>query len=459
MAVRDSALISCRECGLVCAIPHLEHGQGAACPRCGHTLLTHVKNTHTNVLAYGLSCGIMLALSCFFPFMSIRVQGLSNDIVLLNALSVFHYFDNDVLAAMLIFTVVVLPVLTITAMMYLFFKASRVFSSSLPDGSVTRSNANRWTQFLCRFILRVEPWLLVDIFFVGVLVSIVKIAAMTDVSLGPAFWTFFLYAHLVLKCSRVADKQWLWDRLFPTQSYAHVHAGDTHLSQTHLVCRLCSQINPTHASSQHDPKTCQRCGSGLQAFNPSNILTTSAALVTTAIILYIPANLYPMMYTTSFGSSAASTIMDGVILIWQLGSYPIALIILTASIIVPITKMLILVHLLIKAKSSRKQSARDALIRLKQYRFIEIIGRWSMIDIFVVAILTALVQFHQLMSITPGPAVFYFALVVVFTLLATHTFDPRVLWQTEAVSADDNCAVSPAPASGQQTPIKQEKHG
>ncbi|WP_407333388.1 PqiA/YebS family transporter subunit [Enterovibrio sp. 27052020O] len=451
MTVHDSGLISCRECGLVCAIPNLEYGQGAACPRCNHTLLTSVKNSHTKVLAYGLSCGIMLVLSCIFPFMSIRVQGLSNDIVLLNALSVFHYFDNDVLAAMLIFTVVLLPVLTVAALMYLFFKASR--------SEHCERNANRWTQFLCRFVLRIEPWLLVDIFFVGVLVSIVKIAAMAEMSLGPAFWTFFLYAHLVLKCSRVADKQWLWDRLFPTQSYAHVHAGDTHLSQTHLVCRLCSQINPTHASNQHDPTKCQRCGSGLQVFNPSTILNRSTALLITAIILYIPANLYPMMYTTSFGASDASTIMDGVILIWQLGSYPIALIILTASIIVPITKMLILVHLLIKAKSSRKQGSRDALMRLKQYRFIEIIGRWSMIDIFVVAILTALVQFHQLMSITPGPAVFYFALVVVFTLLATHAFDPRILWQTDGVLADENFAASPPPVSSQQTPIKQEKHG
>ena len=138
-----------------------------------------------------------------------------------------------------------------------------------------------------------------------------------------------------------------------------------------------------------------------------------------------------VMFTTSFADTIGSTIADGVILLWHMGSYPVALVIFTASIILPVSKMLILLYLLWSRRNLPRESARGALEKLKLYRFIEVIGRWSMIDVFVVAILSALVQFGNLMAITPGPAVFYFCSVVILTIIATRLFDPRVLWQID----------------------------
>ncbi len=153
-----------------------------------------------------------------------------------------------------------------------------------------------------------------------------------------------------------------------------------------------------------------------------------------------------MMYTSSLGTTETSTIMDGVILLWNMGSYPIAMIIFIASVFVPLTKMLILGWLFFSAGKQEKDNEVDPGTKLKYYRVTEIIGRWSMIDVFVVAILTALVQLKGLMSISPGPAALYFALVVVLTICAALAFDPRVFWGPLA-SAEE----SPEPESNSRT--------
>lgn len=417
-------LAPCLECGLVSAIPAISGEQNACCPRCGHTLFRQVIDSHQKVLAIGTTCLVLLAISLVFPFMTISVQGLSHHIVLLNALSVFHYFDNNALAVLLVLTVILLPAFYVLALMVLFVLAAKKQEGDYPGDSW-------WVKQLLRFVFRIEHWLLVDIFLVGVLVSIVKIAAMTDVVMGESFWAFMLFTLMLVKISRATDRHWLYHRLFRPMQTGKVKAGDTHLSQNHTACRLCHCINIPDENGDM-PDACQRCHSALQPYNPEKSLTISAALAITALVLYAPANLYAMMYTISFGSSEASTIMDGVILLWQLGSYPIALVILTASVIVPLTKMLILFHLLMTAKTTHHPE--DSLAKLKLYRFIEFIGRWSMIDVFVVALLAALVQFNNLMSISPGPAVAYFALVVIFTLIATMIYDPRALWTQEAIS-------------------------
>ena len=151
-----------------------------------------------------------------------------------------------------------------------------------------------------------------------------------------------------------------------------------------------------------------------------------------ASILYIPANLYPMMYTTSVGQTESSTILSGVALLWHLKSYPVAMVIFFASIIIPLSKIIILIYLY---RHTRKDSQSDITAARKNitlYRITEFIGRWSMIDIFVVALLAALVQLHQLMSIEPGPAALSFAAVVILTMLSALTFDSRCLWQQDS---------------------------
>ena len=144
-----------------------------------------------------------------------------------------------------------------------------------------------------------------------------------------------------------------------------------------------------------------------------------------AAILFVPANLLPIMTTTSLLGTQQDTIMSGVVFLWQSGSWPLAAVVFFASVMVPLLKIIALVYL---AASAQRRSRRQPLQRTRLYRLVEFVGRWSMLDIYVVAILAALVQIQSLASINPGPGAVAFAAVVVLTMLSALSFDPRLIW-------------------------------
>ncbi len=244
--------------------------------------------------------------------------------------------------------------------------------------------------------------------------------------MGSSFWAFCVYTVLVVKCISMVDKSWLWGHFIPSIELPNVKEGDTHHDNNHIGCHTCHQLNPIE-DTKH--QKCLRCHSPVHKYNPANNLQKAWALLFASIIFYIPANLYPMMYTVSLGHSEGSTIMEGVVLLWQLGSYPIAAVIFFASVFIPMAKMLALAWLYYNAQKAQYLPPEESISRLKVYRMTEFIGRWSMIDIFVVAILVALVQLQNLMAIYPGPAALSFAAVVIFTMLSAMIFDSRLLWQ------------------------------
>jgi len=189
-----------------------------------------------------------------------------------------------------------------------------------------------------------------------------------------------------------------------------------------LVCHACGLLSRP-APDSHDAR-CPRCGAHLHFRKPDSITRTWALLIT-AMILYIPANLLPMMNTSSLFGSQSDTIMSGVVYFWTSGSWYLALIIFFASIMVPMLKMIALVLLLVTAQShSRWQQDQ----RARLYRLVEFVGRWSMLDIYVVAVIVALVQLQGLATIQPGPGAIAFGAVVVLTMFAAMAFDPRLIW-------------------------------
>ncbi len=189
-----------------------------------------------------------------------------------------------------------------------------------------------------------------------------------------------------------------------------------------LVCHACGLLSRP-APRSHEAR-CPRCGAHLHFRKPDSI-TRSWALLITAVILYIPANLLPMMHTSSLFGSQSDTIMSGVVYFWTSGSWYLALIIFFASIMVPLLKMIALALLLVTAQlhSHWQQDQRARL-----YRLVEFVGRWSMLDIYVVAVIVALVQLQGLATIQPGPGAVAFGAVVVLTMFAAMAFDPRLIW-------------------------------
>jgi paraquat-inducible protein A len=184
------------------------------------------------------------------------------------------------------------------------------------------------------------------------------------------------------------------------------------------VCGLLVQARPGHHLH------CPRCNSALH-FRKPNSLARTWALLLTAMLMYIPAMALPVMQTSAFGSIQGDTIMSGVIYFLKGGDWPLALVIFVASVMVPILKMLALIYLLI---SVQRQSRLRHRQRTVLYRITEIMGRWSMVDVFVIAIMAALVQMGNLAQITPGLGAVAFASVVILTMFSALSFDPRLIW-------------------------------
>jgi len=174
---------------------------------------------------------------------------------------------------------------------------------------------------------------------------------------------------------------------------------------------------------------CRRCGAALHIRKPESVSRTWALLIT-AIILYFPANLLPIMTVTSFGGGEPDTIMSGVILLIKLKSYLVAAVVFIASVLVPLLKMLAILLLLLRAQGYLGLDKRQST---KLYRVVELVGRWSMLDLFVIALLVTLVNFGAVAKIVSGPAATAFGAVVVLTMLAAESFDARLIWDNEDI--------------------------
>jgi paraquat-inducible protein A len=201
-------------------------------------------------------------------------------------------------------------------------------------------------------------------------------------------------------------------------------AASRNLAACHLCCKLAA------ADLHH----CPRCGSKLH-LRKSDSIQRTVALLLTSCILYIPANLYPIMITEQLGNAEGSTILGGVILLIHHGAIPVALVIFLFSVMVPMGKLMAMFYLVWTVKRHSPVSARQ---RTTMYQITEFVGKWSMVDVFVVAILVALVHLGGILSIQPGIAALCFAGVVIVTMLAAESFDPRLIWDEMEAKKRDN---------------------
>jgi paraquat-inducible protein A len=191
-----------------------------------------------------------------------------------------------------------------------------------------------------------------------------------------------------------------------------------------LVCEDCALLSRRPA--RPGQARCPRCGAPVHPRRPDSLARTWA-LLSAAIVLYFPANLLPIMETSSLFGSQSDTILSGIAFLWDSGSWSIAVVVFVASVLVPIAKMLALALLALSVQARWRWRPRE---RTRLYRMIELVGRWSMLDIYVVTVLVALVQVSALASIHAGPGTIAFGAVVVLTMFASMAFDPRLIWDT-----------------------------
>jgi paraquat-inducible protein A len=187
-------------------------------------------------------------------------------------------------------------------------------------------------------------------------------------------------------------------------------------------CEACGLLS--RPAPGEDEGRCPRCDEELTFRKRASLQRTWAFLIAAAVC-YIPANVLPVLNTTTATGTDSDTILQGVVLLWSPTGWPLSLIVLLASIMIPSAKILALGYLLITAERGSIESGRQ---RVRLYRMVEFIGRWSMVDVFVDVFTAALIQLQPLMSVEPGPGLFFFAAVVVLTMLAVESFDPRLIW-------------------------------
>jgi len=365
-------VIECHDCSLPLHIPELQHKQEAHCPRCGLEITSFHRSTVDYILAYAFTALLFLLATLPFPFLSFSVKDQSQQIDIIHSLTSLIHYDYIVLASLEIIAIFIIPFVILCGLIYLLMPI-RLARPPPP-----------FSAEILRLIFTLLPWNMAEIFLIGTLVSLVKITSLADVSLGLSFYMFILFSIFIVATTARLDKL-----------------------QLHKILHITS-----HHASLKKPYSKQSVW----------------ALLVTAVILYIPANILPIMTTRILGRDQPNTILGGVELLWQHGSYPIAIVIFIASIVIPIAKIIALAWLnysvQIKSSAHHKQ-------RITLYRIAEFLGRWSMIDVFVVTILVSLIQLGNTMSVYPGPAAFAFSAVVIITMLAAMSFDSHLIWHPD----------------------------
>ncbi|MGF1639993.1 MAG: paraquat-inducible protein A [Rhodospirillales bacterium] len=412
----EPCLIACHECGQLHRVNAVPERGGARCVRCGSGLYKAKRNSVERSLVLTVAALILFTLAVSFPFMSFALEGRVQEANLFTGVVELYRQGLWPLAALVLCVMVLFPLLKLLAGLYVL----------LPMW-LDRRPAHAAGVF--RLVETLHPWAMMEVFLLGVLVAYVKLVEMATVELGIALYSFAALIVVMVWSETSLDPRQVWDRL-PVRG-GRSRGGDSGVLVGCHACDLVCRVRPDEGG---DHARCPRCGAALHRRKP-NSLSRTAALVLTAAILYIPANVYPVMTVISFGKGTPDTILSGIRELFHAGMWPLALLVFFASITVPMLKLAGLSYLLLSVRRKSRWRLRD---RTLLFRIIEAVGRWSMIDIFMISILVALVKLGTIATIEPGVGATSFAAVVIVTMIASMCFDPRLMW--DAAEAEDGRA-------------------
>lgn len=387
----------------------------ARCIRCRSVLYrgAHARDASaelTKVVALTLGAAFVFLIAQFFPIVELDVNGLKSSATLLGSIRVLWSEQMHIVATMVFLFTILFPAIELASLLYVALGLR---------GGVKVPGFNR----VLRAVQTAREWGMTEVLMIGILITVVKMTSLATVLPQPGL---FAFGALTLMLAIVVsfDPKALWNlgddltrQALPGIRYKAFAPG-----AKIVPCHACGLVAPPLGKGKH--LACVRCGTTLHVRKPDSINRTWALLIA-AMILYIPANLLPVMVTQSLFGAQDDTIMSGVVLFWTSGSKGLAIIIFIASVVVPMLKLGVLALLAFTAQRRSRWRPRQRTIL---YRMVEFIGRWSMLDIFVVTLTVALVRFKSLAVITAGPGALAFGAVVVLTMLAAMQFDPRLIW-------------------------------
>jgi paraquat-inducible protein A len=344
-------------------------------------------------------CGI----ANIFPFLGLKVGGIYQENLLIQGGWALYEHGMGELGLVVFLTSIVFPLLTILGMVYLLLPIR--FNAVPPL-------AGRVYQM----VKILEPWSLISVFMLGTLIAIVKLQDLATVVTGFSLFGFSALLIVFAMARSNFDPEAFWqkfEKIRTTSDPLTSIAEDDVL----LHCHICDGL-------QLSGHQCNRCGSAVH-HRISDSIQQTWALLFSACLMLIPANLYPVMTVKKLGKGQPDTIMSGIIHLIEGGLWGLGLIVLFASIIVPVAKLMTLGYLLYSVQTGSSWNPKD---RTLLYRVTEVVGSWSMVDVFLVALLAGLVSLGLLASVTPGIGASFFGAAVILTMLAAQRFDPRLIW-------------------------------
>jgi paraquat-inducible protein A len=422
-----SGLAACPGCDLLYQEVMVAKGKKLRCPRCGTTVYIPVTESLTKTFALSLTGLLLFIPAVTQPIMTFTVMGLKGSGNVIDAIMALYDREYFFVCFMVFLVSLFFPLLKLALLFWV--------SCSL---KMKRYGGNLHLVF--RAYNHLAEWGMVEVYMLGILVSIIKMHKMAMIDYNIGFFCFISLVLITVGSSVVLDKDLFW-KMIEQKGVPEQHHPDltkmpvlakTALAAGLIRCQDCGKIVRKTAAKADEIVRCPRCRAELYSRKPGS-LSRTWALVICGAVLYLPANILPIMRVEFLGTPDDSTILDGIIYFFKTADYLVGGIILTASVLVPLFKivgiLLILVSIHFHWSGWLKHKS-------GMFRFIEFVGRWSFLDIFVIALLGAMVQFGSLTSITADPAAPFFTAVVVSTMFAALAFDPRIMWDTEGKSAE-----------------------
>jgi paraquat-inducible protein A len=402
--------IECPDCGLFQALPRQRGKFDRVCRRCGASFGAGIVAIDV-LLALTVAALLVFFAANSAPLLGIFLEGQHNTVMIADATSGLFRQGMFVLSVFVCALSIILPLahmalqIVVYACLWLHRYPPRLALYYL------------WAE-------RVRPWAMLDVFLLGMFITISKLRDMAGVQeqILPGMLALGFLIGLFVAASAFIDRQKIWDLISPPPSPGPLAEKRQWIACLH--CNLLHEIADEHAPEPWEDLRCDRCHSVIHDRKPYSIQRTWA-LVIGAFILYIPANLLPVMTVVALGREQPSTIMQGVRQLWTGNDWPYAILVFVASIVIPLIKLLGLTGMLLTYHTGNRNYLMHCA---RAYRIFDKIGRWSVLDIFVAATLGALVDFDNLATVVPGSGLMPFAGVVVLTVLAVAAFDPRLMW-------------------------------
>ncbi|MCP1659433.1 paraquat-inducible protein A [Neisseria perflava] len=399
--------VDCPDCGKRTDIPRLVQGQEAHCPTCNHEIVEVEGNPYLAPPAFTATALILMVFVYSMMFVRVEMVGVVSILSLPSMMKMLIVQDFGFLAEVMFALTFGTPVLFLLLCLY-------VYTALLTERALP---ALFWAT---RVLVRLRHWIMVDVFFIATLVAYIKLSAVAAVEFGPAFYLMLGLAVMLVRTSVSIPQHWVYYKIQRILGYNAIQTA----SPQRICCSRCLYFRDAAE------EICGVCGADLYRRRPHS-LRVSLAFLLAAAVLYVPANLLPIMISSNPTAVEINTIFNGIVYMWNDGDKLIAVIIFCASILIPMLKIVSMTVLILSASICRPLFAAPKMAVL--YRLTEAVGRWSMIDIFVIIILMS--AFHtNIARVVPGEAALYFCLVVLLTMLSAYYFDPRLIWDRISVS-------------------------